>query len=116
MTWELSRHAHFVTLGQAYALTGEERYVEAFVTQVASWLDENPPEQGINWASSLELAFRSINWIWTLHLTAGSPHVTPELVARLVKSLAAHGRHVESFLSTWFSPNTHLTGEALSRV
>jgi hypothetical protein len=116
VTWELNRHAHFVTLGQAYALTGEEWYVEAFIAQASAWLDENPPEQGINWASSLELAFRSIAWIWTLHLMADSPRLTPDLVVRLVKSLAAHGRHVESYLSTWFSPNTHLTGEALGLV
>jgi len=32
---------------------------------------------------------------------------------RLVKSLIAHGKHIEKYLSTYFSPNTHLTGEAL---
>jgi hypothetical protein len=29
------------------------------------------------------------------------------------RSLYAQGRHIESYLSTYFSPNTHLTGEAL---
>src|SRR5262249_58405567 len=33
--------------------------------------------------------------------------------ARLLKSLIAHGRHIEMYLSYYFSPNTHLTGEAL---
>jgi hypothetical protein len=113
VTWELNRHSHFVTLGQAYWLTGDERYAKAFVAQISSWMDANPPKRGINWASSLELAFRSIAWLWALHLLSTSNHLTSKLVARIFKHLIAHGRHIESYLSTYFSPNTHLTGEAL---
>jgi hypothetical protein len=32
---------------------------------------------------------------------------------RAVKYLYLHGRHIEKYLSKYFSPNTHLTGEAL---
>ena len=32
---------------------------------------------------------------------------------RLVRALEHHGRHIERYLSYYFSPNTHLTGEAL---
>lgn len=113
VTWELNRHAHFVTLGQAYWLTSDERFAEAFVEQANSWMDANPPNLGINWASSLELAFRSISWVWALHLFAESRHLSSKFVARLLKFLVAQGRHIESYLSRYFSPNTHLTGEAL---
>src|SRR5262249_40437584 len=64
ITWELNRHSHFVTLGQAYLMTRDEGYAEAFVDQATSWMDQNPPNLGINWSSSLELAFRVIAWIW----------------------------------------------------
>jgi uncharacterized heparinase superfamily protein len=113
VTWELNRHAHFVTLGQAYWLTNDERFAEAFVLQATSWMNANPPNLGINWASSLELAFRIIAWLWALHLFAESHHLTSKFVARLLKFLVAQGRHIESYLSHYFSPNTHLTGEAL---
>ena len=113
VTWELNRHAHFVTFGQAYWLTNDERFAEAFVEQATSWMNANPPNLGINWTSSLELAFRSIAWVWALHLCADSRHMTSKFVARLLKFLVAHGRHIESYLSHYFSPNTHLTGEAL---
>jgi uncharacterized heparinase superfamily protein len=113
VTWELNRHAHFVTLGQAYLLTGDERFTEAFVSQASSWMDTNPPNRGINWTSSLELALRSIAWLWALHLCAESHHLSPKFVTRMLKFLVAHGRHIESYLSHYFSPNTHLTGEAL---
>lgn len=112
-TWELNRHQFFVTLGQAYWLTGEECYAAKFVELATAWLDANPPKRGINWASSLELAFRVISWLWALHLFAGARALTPEFVTRFLKSLLAQGRHIETYLSHYFSPNTHLTGEAL---
>lgn len=111
--WELNRHAHFVTLGQAYWLTSDECFAEAFVSQATSWMDGNPPKLGINWASSLELAFRVIAWLWALHLFADSDRLTARFVARFFKYLIAQARHIESYLSYYFSPNTHLTGEAL---
>jgi uncharacterized heparinase superfamily protein len=113
ITWELNRHAHFVTFGQAYALTGDERYAASFVAQASAWMDDNPPNRGINWASSLELSFRVMAWLWALHFMAGSHHLTNEFAARFIKYLIAQGRHIESYLSYYFSPNTHLTGEAL---
>src|ERR1700686_4337202 len=113
ITWELNRHAHFVTLGQAYWLTGDERFAEAFVAQASSWMDANPPKLGINWASSLELSFRVIAWLWALHLFADSDRLTSKFISRFFKYLVAQGRHIESYLSHYFSPNTHLTGEAL---
>ncbi|ALA59045.1 alginate lyase family protein [Nitrospira moscoviensis] len=113
IVWELNRHRHFVTLGQAYWLTGDERYAGAFADQIVSWMEANPPRRGINWASSLEVAFRSIAWLWALHLFAGSERLAPALVWRIVKNLAQHGAYVRAYLSHYYSPNTHLTGEAL---
>ncbi|HJQ69870.1 MAG TPA: alginate lyase family protein [Blastocatellia bacterium] len=114
VTWELNRHSHFVTLGQAYWLTGDEKYCESFISQASSWMDANPTSRGINWASSLEVAFRSIAWLWALHMFADSPTLTPRFALRMLKQLWAHGRHVSSYLSHYFSANTHLTGEALA--
>lgn len=113
VVWEVNRHQHFVVLGQAYALTGDERHARAFADQLEGWIEANPPSLGINWASSLEVAFRAISWIWALELFRGSPSLTAPLFARALSVLHAHGRHLERYLSTYFSPNTHLTGEAL---
>jgi len=111
--WELNRHQHFVTFGQAYWITEDERFAEAFVTQTTAWMDADPPKRGINWASSLEVAFRSISWIVALRLFADSASLTPTFLSRMLKYLINHGCHIESYLSHYFSPNTHLTGEAL---
>ncbi len=111
--WELNRHQYFVTLGQAWWLTGDERYPCTFATHITEWMDQNPPKLGVNWASSLEVAFRSISWLWALHFFRNSGSLTPELFARILQFLYVHARHLETYLSTYFSPNTHLTGEAL---
>lgn len=111
--WELNRHQYFVTLGQAYWLTNDERYAETFAAHINSWMDQNPPKLGVNWASSLEISFRSISWLWALYFFKDSPAFTPQLFSRICKFLYLNARHLETFLSTYFSPNTHLTGEAL---
>ena len=113
VTWELNRQQWLVTLGQAYALTGDERWARAMTSRIASWLDANPPKRGINWASSLEVAFRAMSWLWALRFLRSSPALEPALYGRILESLHLHGRHLETYLSTYFSPNTHLTGEAL---
>ena len=111
--WELNRHQYFMTLGQAYLFTGDERYARIFATHLDAWMDANPPKLGINWASSLEVAFRSISWLWAFHFFRSSPSLSAETFKRAVKFLYLSARHLESYLSTYFSPNTHLTGEAL---
>jgi len=111
--WELNRHQHFLTLGRAYWHTGDETFAAAFAAQLSSWMDANPPKLGINWASSLEVALRSLSWLWSLQLFRDSESLTPPLFARALKFLRLHARHLETYLSTYFAPNTHLTGEAL---
>lgn len=111
--WELNRQQHLVTLAKAFRLTGNRLYVDELLRQKRHWHSENPYPIGINWASSLEVAFRTLSWIWALYLLSGSPNL-PDLRSEWLPDLALHGRHLERFLSTYFSPNTHLLGEALA--
>lgn len=113
VVWEISRHQYFVTLGQAWQCSRDERWPRAFVRLIHSWLDANPPGVGMNWASSLEVSYRAISWIWALQLMRDSSVVDEQLKRRVMESLQAHAQHLERYLSTYFSPNTHLTGEAL---
>lgn len=113
ITWELNRHQYFTTLGRAYWLTNDEVYAQTFAYHLNSWMDNNAPKVGINWASSLEVAFRSISWLWAFYFFKDSVHLNSVLFLRILKFLHLHARHLETYLSTYFSPNTHLTGEAL---
>ncbi|MDP9263906.1 MAG: heparinase II/III family protein [Acidobacteriota bacterium] len=113
--WELNRHQHFVLLGRAYWASGDEKYAQAFARQTRSWLDQNPPEQGVNWASSLEIALRAISWTWALYFFLSSSALSAELAVDMLRALRASGRHLTRDL--WFSEqcsprNNHLIGEA----
>ncbi|MDQ3665640.1 MAG: heparinase II/III family protein [Acidobacteriota bacterium] len=113
IVWELNRHQHFMTLGRAYWYTRDERYAKTFIKHLNSWMDQNRPKIGINWFSSLEVAFRAISWLWGFYFFKNSPQLTPAVYLRALKFLYVHARHLETYLSTYYSPNTHLTGEAL---
>jgi hypothetical protein len=114
VTWELNRHQHLVTLAKAYRLTGNEKFATEIFRQWNHWHRENPYPIGINWASSLEVAFRSLSWLWVYFLMTGSPAMPDGFRVDLVRKLAVSGRHIESYLSTYFSPNTHLLGEGVA--
>src|SRR6266508_778116 len=123
--WELNRHQHWLTFGRAWWLTSDARYRDALLAQLESWLAANPPLVGINWASMLEIGFRAMSWTWALHFllrparagAAESRVSTSADIPWLVDMLVALDRqltHIEQNLSHYFSPNTHLTGEALA--
>lgn len=106
--WELSRCHHFLTLGKAYAFTGDERYAQEFVAQVESWLAANPPGFGVNWANTMEVAIRAVNWLWAYHFFAGADALTPEFEAAFLDSMDAHGRTIIRNLETYWPPTNHL--------
>src|SRR5579864_8653154 len=106
--WELSRHQHLVVLAQA----GDEASWQELLSELESWLSQNPFQRGINWASALEVAFRAISWI-QIYQSAGM-RMTQEFRRRFLQNLYFHGRHLEVNLSIYFSPNTHLLGEAVA--
>lgn len=114
ITWELNRHQHFVTLAKAYLLTGDDKFAREIFEQWAHWHSQNPYPIGMNWASSLEVGYRSLSWIWTFFLLEECPLFAAELRRQWQCAISLSGRHIESYLSTYFSPNTHLLGEALA--
>jgi Heparinase II/III-like protein/Heparinase II/III N-terminus len=115
IVWELNRHQHWLALGRAAWLTGDPRYASACVDELAGWMRANPPLTGMNWCSMLELAFRSISWIWALHfLLSFGELATRDWTLDLLLGLERQLTHVERHLSFYFSPNTHLLGEALA--
>ncbi len=110
LIWELNRHQHLVLLAQAHRLTNRREYLEEIDKQLDSWRRANPVQRGINWASALEVAFRALSWMWVDHLVGRS------LARRdqLLHGLYLHALHLDANLSVYFSPNTHLLGEAVA--
>ena len=112
VVWELNRHQHLVLLAQAFHLTGRQEFLDEAFQQLESWLEANPFLRGINWASALEVAFRALSWAWLWQMAGAR---MPEALApRFLTELRRHGRYLELNLSIYFSPNTHLLGEAVA--
>lgn len=112
LIWELNRHQHLVVLAQAFRISGDSANLDEIVAQVKSWIEANPFQRGINWASALEVAFRALSWIWVDQLVG--VQFPPEFRKVLHENLNLHGSHLENNLSFYFSPNTHLLGEAVA--
>lgn len=112
VVWELNRCQHLVLLAQAWRLSGRAEFVSEIEAQLESWWGANPYGHGINWASALEVAFRALSWIWMFHVAGDG--LSERTRRRLLDSLYAHGCHIEGNLSVYFSPNTHLMGEAVA--
>ncbi len=110
--WELNRHQHLVVLAQAFLFTRRHEFLDELFQQLESWFQQNPFACGINWASALEVAFRTLSWIWVYHLVAYEMPDT--LRQRLLNGLYRNGRYLAANLSIYFSPNTHLLGEAVA--
>ncbi len=115
--WEVNRHLHFVTLAQAYRLTGREDYLRTLKAHIDSWLRACPYPLGPNWTSSLELGIRLINWavVWQL-LGLDSPLFAGDdgaaLRDRWLTSIYRHAEFIRGHFSRYSSANNHLIGEA----
>ena len=114
--WEPNRHLHLVRLAQAFALTGNKAYFHPIEEQLDSWFIACPYGYGPNWASSLEVALRLVNWSAAWQLLGGAHGEVlgerPEFRGRWLRSVHQHAGFVRGWLSLHSSANNHLIGEA----
>jgi hypothetical protein len=93
--WELSRCQHFTTLGQAYWLTGDEKYAREYVAEITDWLQANPWAHSVNWACAMDVALRAMSWIWGFYFFGRSQACAdPAFRFALLKALYLHGEFV----------------------
>jgi len=111
--WELNRLQFLLPVAKAFFLTGDSSCYDWLKKTIKGWDEANPYPMGINWASSLELAFRVTVLDWLIRFLGSALQEDEEFRHLLLRLLAIHGRHINRYLSTYFSPNTHLSGEAL---
>ncbi len=97
--WELSRCQHFAHLGQAFWLTGDERYAREFVAETLDWSAANPFCHGVNWACAMDVALRAVSWIWGFHFFADAEACRDaRFRATFLRTLFVHGEFIVKFL------------------
>ncbi len=113
-TWELGRHRHLVVLARAAHLEpDDDRWLSTLERHLRSWLDANPLEMGVHWASNLELSLRSVAWLQIVGLVGD--RIDPALLVDMTSVLWHTGRHllVELPYTVSTMANNHLLGDAL---
>ena len=93
--WELSRFQNLIFLGRAYHLTSDETYAVTFTQYIMDWIDNNPFLLGVNWVCPMEVAIRSINWIWGFYFFKNSI-VSSRVWQKFVCSLYDHFVYLEN--------------------
>ena len=97
--WELSRCQHFTRLGQAYWLTGDDRYASEFAAEVADWIASNPYAHGVNWACAMDVALRAVSWIWGFAYMGDAPACRDgRFRSTFLRALFLHGEFVATYL------------------
>ncbi len=117
-SWEMNRHQHFITLGIAFSLTQDQKYVNAFIAQIQHWMETNPLQHGLNWYESLQVSIRLIAWITAFQFFRTSPVFQKETGRAFLKSLWQQADFLSSHLQTTDNdiPNNHLIGELVGLI
>ncbi len=111
---EPSRFLFIYPLVRAYALSGDEKFAEAFWTAIEDWARHSPPMDGPLWICGQECSLRILAWSFALHAFIHSPSTTNERVARLVSMIAAHAWRTAQTLGYARSQRSnHLISEAV---
>ncbi len=98
LVWELNRLGHFLTLANAYSLTGDERYSAEFFRQVESWDSQNPLGYGVNWSCAMEVALRAINLLGAFAIFRYAPGLDAGTLAQLLRLFDQQGRFIREHL------------------
>lgn len=110
--WELGRQQYCSELARTWRMTSGNDAALHCRRLILSWIEANPLYQGVHWTSALEVAMRSISWIWSLAALADWHGWQADDLQTIAGSLRDHATYLRHHLSLYSSPYNHLMGEA----
>ena len=115
LLWEISRFGWAYPLARAYALTGDERYVDGFFGLLRSWRKGNAPNTGLNWHSGQEIAIRLLALVFSFFTFKKALCVRGSDLVTLATMIAVHADRIPAtLLYARAQGNNHLVVEALA--
>jgi asparagine synthase (glutamine-hydrolysing) len=118
LNWEVGRFPQAYTMARCAAFFPEAApdLSAAFFSQVRSFLECNPPAQGIHWNSGQEIALRLMSWLFGLNTFCHGGTIPADLQKKLGKHIAVCGAHVAQHIEYARDSvyNNHLLSEALA--
>lgn len=106
--WEKNRHFDWALMAKAYYVSKDERSLQELIDNVKAWCEKNPFLHGISWTSAMELAIRSINWMYALAFVKAAGSDIPSLRVGAINMVDYLTKH----FSRYSSANNHLLVEA----
>ena len=115
--WEVSRLQWVIPAGQAYLLTGDEKYAIAVRDLLSHWIEENPYAESVNWACTMEVALRILSWSWLFHVFRESAAWRDSAFReRFLLTLYLHGDFTARHLERSDINGNHYTADAAGLV
>ncbi|WP_018394771.1 alginate lyase family protein [Bacillus sp. 37MA] len=93
--WELSRFSFVYPLVRAYAVTKDDKYVDAFWSYFEDFIEYNQPELGPNYKCGQEMSLRLMAWTFGLFAFRNHPASTDIRLESMMKAIYHHADHVE---------------------
>lgn len=124
--YQMNRHRYFICLGQAYAMTNDEKYANAFVTLLMDWIERVPLNKNareLTWRE-IEAGLRGEYWTKAILYFEYSAYLTQEVMDCFIESLREHAEYLKNarrgfqVSSNWGILENHglyLIGKALGK-
>jgi heparinase II/III-like protein len=111
---EASRFLFVYPLVRAYAVSGDERFSEAFWIALEDWAQSSPPMFSPLWICGQECSLRILAWSFAFCAFLNSRSTTQERAALLLSMVAAHAwRTAQSLNYARSQRSNHLISEAV---
>lgn len=91
--WEKSRFSYLLTIIRNDYHFNEDHSVFVF-SEIESWIDANPINQGPNWKCSQEISLRIFNWMYALYFYKNSEALTESLWGKIQNTIYWSLHHV----------------------
>ncbi len=114
LPWELAKMQYLFILGKAFTFTEDKRYSDEIVSQINSWIDNNPPFKGIHWISALEVGMRVVSFIMVFPFI--KENIGSLFLTQYLNSIFSQTVFIEDNLTEHKYANNHLIGEAFTLV
>lgn len=105
--WELARCQHFLTLAQAWRLSGETRFAQEIIDQIKDFDEKNPAGVGVNWTCTMDVGIRAANWAIALDLVDNCDALSADDLYAACSSLYEHGTFIRANLENIYETTSN---------
>ncbi len=107
--WYLARFHQGIVLGEAYLLTGDEKYALYFLRLFTNFIERNNFCTGINWIKTSEVSIRLLNIVYSFGFFINSDVIDESIYNTLIDFVQHHSFFIENNLEfTGIRGNSYL--------